>query len=158
VTACGGRQGENSAVVEQATCADLVGASCIGSAFSYQSCLAQCSGLAPVDCADGTMVSGYARCDGASQCANDSDEAGCTGEPRYKCRNVSQFIASSLVCDGHKDCTDGSDELVDCVPGIMCKVGGSDAQLTVASTCNGVVECDDKSDEPAGCATFTCPK
>lgn len=70
-------------------------------------------------------------------------------------------IEPSLVCNGHPDCTDGSDER-DCTAatakhaaGLKCRLGsklckdGSDCVLNT-HICDGEVDCQDGSDEE-GC-------
>ena len=143
----------------QATCADLVANSCSPSASNALAiCYAQCVGEAPVSCADGSTVAGWARCNGFSECGDGSDELDCaTINSGFKCRSVDQFVDGAKFCDGHKDCLDGSDENADCAPGRKCLVNGTLTQLTVSDDCNGTSQCDDASDEPLACAPFACP-
>ena len=58
-------------------------------------------------------------CDGKIDCKNGFDEESCPGQ--YNCKNTTQtgtfvdFIDSSLVCNGYKDCTGGDDECQTCL-------------------------------------------
>ncbi|KFQ33228.1 Low-density lipoprotein receptor-related protein 2, partial [Merops nubicus] len=56
-------------------------------------------------------------CDGESDCADGSDEAGCQPAPcqsqEYQC-GLGTCLNASLLCDGRPDCADGSDEGGNC--------------------------------------------
>ncbi len=117
-------------------------------------CTGSCVGLAPVTCSDGRQISGYARCNLAMDCPNGEDEIGCTSEmtAKFKCRNVDEFVSTAVICDGRRDCSDGSDEGSGCEIVLTC--GGINIQAR--QVCNGLSDCLDNSDEPATCAKV-CP-
>lgn len=118
-------------------------------------CLASCVGLEQVTCADGSVLSGFVRCNGLADCGetDDTDEAGCT-RTGFKCRTADQFVDSSLRCDDHQDCLDGSDETPDCKFTAKCASGKA---IRAGSVCDGVTDCADGSDEPVECAPLVCP-
>nr|XP_049594845.1 low-density lipoprotein receptor-related protein 2 isoform X5 [Syngnathus scovelli]XP_049594846.1 low-density lipoprotein receptor-related protein 2 isoform X6 [Syngnathus scovelli] len=125
-------------------------------------------------CQDGSQCVPYSHvCDGEQDCADGSDEAECEGptssipglnvspstaKPFYKpscrsptvlCPNSFLCIAPTQMCDGRKDCPDGSDE--DCVEkcpsrtDFLCKDGRS--CVSSALVCDGRAHCHDGSDE-----------
>jgi len=110
-------------------------------------------GLTPITCSDDTVISGFARCNGISDCADGSDENGCT-KTGFKCRTVDQFVDFTLRCDGRQDCPDGSDETPDCKLTASCKDG---TKIAVGAVCNKTPDCVDGSDESVECAPFACP-
>lgn len=78
-------------------------------------------------CQDGACIPAAWRCDGESDCDDNSDEAGCSnntsttgsgggdfcnGADEWLCTNGTECISLAYRCDGVAgDCTDGSDEL-----------------------------------------------
>ncbi|XP_039615538.1 low-density lipoprotein receptor-related protein 2 isoform X1 [Polypterus senegalus] len=110
------------------------------------------------------------RCDGKVDCGDGADEASCNEEnvgvsvlkiptavptrvcPRtfVTCRDGSDCIPSSHLCDGDKDCKDGSDE-ANCLQGcnkpenIRCMDGRKCIEPRMV--CDGKAQCFDGSDE-----------
>ncbi|XP_041973520.1 low-density lipoprotein receptor-related protein 4 isoform X2 [Aricia agestis] len=100
------------------------------------------------------------RCDGAVDCMNAEDEAGCTPscdehDNRTICHGTSVCIALEWLCDGDNDCGDFSDE-THCGGSVAC----SPEQFQCANglcvhkewVCDGDNDCRDNSDE------HDCPK
>jgi hypothetical protein len=138
--------------LQEASCSALSELAC---AFdgSVARCFQECIGISPFACDDGTLLSGWARCNGFDDCPNAEDELDCTVTNGFKCRNVDAFLDYDLFCDGREDCSDGSDEPPDCVVALECDGGFLIPQFEV---CNGVPSCEDGADEPSTCATLTC--
>jgi hypothetical protein len=67
----------------------------------------------------------------------------------FTCRN-GNIIGKYLVCDGARDCADGSDE--DGCALFTCKSGST---IVATKRCNQFPDCGDASDED-GCPTFVC--
>ncbi|ESO05275.1 hypothetical protein HELRODRAFT_77969, partial [Helobdella robusta] len=66
-------------------------------------------------CADGSCIAGYLKCDGSSQCPDRSDEEDCTvaeqgGCVSLLCDEPAVCIPKNWVCDNITDCSDGLDE------------------------------------------------
>ncbi|XP_034240329.1 modular serine protease-like isoform X2 [Thrips palmi] len=90
--------------------------------------------------------------------ANNPPTSGCRGE-EYRCAN-GQCVDNTVVCDGRKDCKDGSDETytqcysVKCPSySFRCTYGGC---IDREARCDGVQHCADGSDED-GCGSDTRP-
>jgi len=103
----------------------------------------------------GTCISQTRVCDGENDCADNSDEAGCSicQKERYRCPISSKCIPKSKFCDGTRDCPDGEDELSsNCSPcphqGYRCD---RDKRCIPSwAKCNWREDCDGGDDEK-GC-------
>ncbi|XP_076158573.1 uncharacterized protein lrp13b [Alosa pseudoharengus] len=107
-------------------------------------------------------------CDGERDCLDGTDEANCSDErdSGYKsrwttasplkcrlgskaCRDGTECVLYSHVCDGEKDCRDGSDEDgcdLTCKPGqFQCAHGRM--CIDQKQVCDGTPQCQDRSDE-----------
>jgi len=146
--------------VSSSTCSNVSAQVCpYDPSDALSSCLARCVGQEPVLCQDGTVVSGFRRCNGQRDCpgTDDTDERDCamTG---FKCPSVNRYISYLQLCDGRRDCPDGADEIeFYCKGTFKCLSSGKEEWFGDYWRCNGIIECDDGSDEPADCAPLTCP-
>nr|XP_045594603.1 low-density lipoprotein receptor-related protein 2-like isoform X2 [Procambarus clarkii] len=121
-------------------------------------------------------------CDGIDDCGDDSDEARCPSQPdpptttvlpettssssterkctldEFSCSVAGHCVALSWLCDGDRDCPDGSDES-EC-PEDSCphgKLRCNDGQCIFPSwRCDGEEDCGDGSDE-RNCTKDSCP-
>ncbi|XP_044734866.1 low-density lipoprotein receptor-related protein 6 [Chrysoperla carnea] len=88
------------------------------------------------------------RCDGQSDCPDDSDEHGCPDceENQFKCQS-GQCIDKMWVCDGTTHCPDGNDEARCCdkVSDFQCPSNG--VCISVNKLCDGWENCADGADE-----------
>jgi hypothetical protein len=150
-----------TACVEQASCADIVGHSCGTPADELLTCLGRCLGLEPVTCEDGTVLPGGVRCNGVADCGpldeegtsqDTTDEADCES-PSYKCRSEAQWVPFEAYCDGREDCADGSDETPDCELALTCSDG---TEVPAYAVCDGITQCIGGEDEPDDCAPRVC--
>ncbi|XP_077517260.1 low-density lipoprotein receptor-related protein 6 isoform X3 [Amblyomma americanum] len=89
-----------------------------------------------------------ARCDGAADCADRSDEAGCppgcAPGAEFRCRDGG-CVPKPRLCDGKADCADESDELCCGADRFACH--SRDQCIDRAQVCDRRADCDDRSDE-----------
>ncbi|XP_075145981.1 modular serine protease-like [Haematobia irritans] len=129
-------------------------------------------------CAYGACISGTYQCNGVKDCLDGSDETrflcnplvNYTKEIRGSCWLSSQMecksgecISSENVCDGTRDCRDGSDETVELCSFLECPAYsfrcGYGACVPGFSRCDGFVDCIDGSDEsPHFCGPIEIPQ
>ncbi|XP_016532550.1 low-density lipoprotein receptor-related protein 2 isoform X4 [Poecilia formosa] len=139
--------------------------------FDEMECIVQCENPADFLCKDQRKcIPKTQLCDGRSNCLDGSDEKRCQSElasasslnaPRTRhgplkcrtgfklCKNGLECIMYSHVCDGERDCQDGSDEEgceKQCKPGqFQCSHGRKCIQQ--GQVCDGQNDCQDRSDE-----------
>ncbi|PVD31633.1 hypothetical protein C0Q70_07050 [Pomacea canaliculata] len=110
-------------------------------------------------CDSGECIDSRYTCDGASNCADSSDERGCTVTncTEFKCSMFGQCFDLKNVCDGIMDCSDGSDEAdcgYTCGPDeFQCKKGC----IPKRYVCDNYFDCSDGFDEQ-NCIPSTTPK
>lgn len=116
-------------------------------------------------------ISSSARCDGRYDCPRGDDEDKCEhytphhemtvcSKEEFSCHKDNACIPYEMVCDGIKQCMDGSDEIFGCkevekncpVTGFLCK---NKHCLTNRNwVCDGVDDCGDNSDEEQNCCKY----
>nr|MBP6832251.1 hypothetical protein [Deltaproteobacteria bacterium] len=107
-----------------------------------------CEGKPPFVCSAGEKIPGQYRCDGPTECIDNSDEVDCPG--RFTCPS-GESIQIEWQCDGDSDCADSADE-VGC-PEWTCEDGEKIPDLW---HCDGDQDCEDNSDEKNCVGQFTC--
>ncbi|XP_016414141.1 low-density lipoprotein receptor-related protein 2-like [Sinocyclocheilus rhinocerous] len=105
-------------------------------------------------CGTGRCIPASQRCDGTTDCSDNSDEIGCPQptceSAQFQCLSDGECIPQHWVCDDEEDCEDGSDERQHC-PGRTC----SSSQFTCTNgacipggyRCDRVPDCLDGADE-----------
>ncbi|KAJ8735559.1 hypothetical protein PYW07_007179 [Mythimna separata] len=105
-------------------------------------------------CRNGLCVPAEARCDGAIQCYDRSDETYCDCDltKQFRCGHSISCFSHTKLCDGAIDCWDGYDE-VNCTTECPAdQFTCTDGQCISSSRfCDGLADCVDGSDEPDGC-------
>ncbi|XP_028967353.1 uncharacterized protein LOC108864284 [Galendromus occidentalis] len=104
---------------------------------------------------DSRCVDSSLRCDGFSDCIDQTDEANCTEIScgrNFLCANTTTCIPQEARCDGVKDCPDADDEdeclgsLDKCEEGLILCPDKSYC-LKPSQVCDGVFNCRDRLDE-----------
>lgn len=142
-----------------------------GSDETASQCIAINCPLYSFRCTYGACVSRTAECNGLTyECADNSDElsskcpaksasqlsGGCQ-QNRFQCDN-GECVLGYKLCDGHIDCSDGSDEIVKYCTAIQCPSYafrcGYGGCIPGKRKCDRIVDCVDGSDEvPSLCSS-----
>ncbi|XP_078716171.1 vitellogenin receptor Yl-like [Lampetra fluviatilis] len=108
-------------------------------------------------CASGHCVPKSWRCDGSSDCRDDSDEVGCGCKAFHvACADGAGCVRNGDVCDGVRDCADGSDETALCArtcaesDAALFRCASGDECVAARRRCDSIPHCGDGSDE-RGC-------
>ncbi|CAG0894277.1 unnamed protein product [Darwinula stevensoni] len=113
-----------------------------------------------------------ARCNGSVECVNAVDELGCCQSQEFLCDDGRRCVHTTWLCDGQRDCEDGSDEAQETCKGkaiaitnfkpnalflgkceegeYPCLNGGC---INQTQLCDGHADCIDASDEGGACKT-----
>uniref|UniRef100_A0A8C4RLK4 Corin, serine peptidase n=1 Tax=Erpetoichthys calabaricus TaxID=27687 RepID=A0A8C4RLK4_ERPCA len=100
-------------------------------------------------CKSGRCVLASRRCDGQSDCDDDSDEEKCSCQEQglWECPSNNVCIKHTMICDGFPDCPDLADEK-NCS---SCKynehVCNNHECVNRSLWCDGKIDCSDSSDE-----------
>ncbi|XP_067027218.1 low-density lipoprotein receptor-like isoform X2 [Acropora muricata] len=114
------------------------------------------------DCGDQRCIPNIWKCDGEVDCANHSDERGCSEafcnpDTKFQCKTTERCIPKRWLCDSDDDCGDNSDEPPDCTQR-TCSDGehacGNGHCIPLRWVCDGDKDCSDNSDEQ-GCGTIS---
>jgi hypothetical protein len=130
------------ACLGSASCDELNELLCGGALTLRRRCDERCA----YRCGDGTLFGVERRCDGAMNCADGSDEAGCA---TWSCDATT--LPARVRCDGYLSCADGSDER-DCGYATSCDGGRT---LYGWERCDGYPHCIDGTDEQ-DCLELVC--
>nr|ABC84594.1 serine protease protein [Glossina morsitans morsitans] len=127
----------------------------------------KCPGYA-FRCAYGACISGNYKCDKKNDCVDGSDEIdllckesinNLSESIRGQCDDArlslqcksGECIGTEFICDGHRDCSDGSDETKELCSFYECPDFafrcGYGACVSGSAKCDGVMDCADNSDE-----------